>query len=100
MHGLGSLLICTAVSRNGQLPQLTLYLQSIDGARGVFQQQMQGLKAEGTQLREALHDVQWAASQASGPNQAAVSISTPLLVLAQLVAMHHRLVDDTVNHRH
>ena len=42
--------------------------------RGVFQQEMQSLKAERSQLREALHDVKWAASQAAGPHQAAVSL--------------------------
>lgn len=49
-------------------------MQSVEGMRGVFQQEMQSLKAERSQLREALHDVKWAASQAAGPHQAAVSL--------------------------
>lgn len=48
-------------------------VQSVESMRGTFQQEMHNLKAERSQLREALHDVKWAASQAAGPNQAAVS---------------------------
>ena len=48
-------------------------VQSVESMRGTFQQEMHSLKAERSQLRKALHDVKWAASQAAGPNQAAVS---------------------------
>lgn len=56
-------------------------VQSVESMRGTFQQEMHNLKAERSQLRGALHDVKWAASQAAGPNHAAVSARDPHFVL-------------------
>ena len=61
-------------------------MQSVEGMRGVFQQEMQSLKAERSQLREALHDVKWAASQAAGPHQAAVSLCYCWCLVFRLVS--------------
>ena len=50
-------------------------MQSLEEVQGVLGQQMQGLKAERTKFKDLLHDVEWTAAQAAGPDQASVTFA-------------------------